>query len=185
MFSAGVVHLFLLHYIWQVHIYSVMWTLFNAVLRLACSHWRLLCYFFCTKVWQPLNPSYLEFRFMCVHTWRFNVIMCYRVESNEFTLGDRQLAPAVVSQPSQVIKGEAFNVTMEIVDAVTREKVSNIGWKVYTDNLTLICCKKQEKKLVPFLNEINSVWIGTFSTFFIAIIFIFDQILGVMYMYLG
>ena len=53
------------------------------------------------------------------------------INSNEFNLADRQLSPAVVSQPSSVAVGATFDVSVEIVDAVTKQKVMDIGWKVH------------------------------------------------------
>jgi hypothetical protein len=52
------------------------------------------------------------------------------VTSNEFTVGERKLAPKFVTKPDNVTIGQSFDITVEIVDAITKEKIQDIGWKV-------------------------------------------------------
>ena len=45
-------------------------------------------------------------------------------------MANRPLAPGVVTQPKEIVAEKKFNVSVEIIDAVTMEKVQDVNWKV-------------------------------------------------------
>ena len=51
--------------------------------------------------------------------------------SADFEVGNRELAAGIVNMSSSVIVNEQFDIVLEIIDNVTREKVEDIAWKVY------------------------------------------------------
>ena len=50
--------------------------------------------------------------------------------SASFSVANRELAAGIVSQPMSLTEGENFDITVEIIDAVTMEKVEDVSWKV-------------------------------------------------------
>ena len=71
---------------------------------------------------------------MCINHAKGQNLRCwfplFSLDSQEISVAERDLAAGIVSQPEMVTVDQEFNVTLEIVDAVTGEKVEDIAWKV-------------------------------------------------------